>query len=543
MAELYRLPTKTGKPPSLEEIIENPIRFGKAVFEFASVNQWLLVFAPEPDIVAVGGFGSAKTMGGIGRATRLSCWYPGNKGIIGRFASTDLAATTQADAKKFWEDANLLDDFVDKGKYKVPTATLRCIDPMSNEILKGKYSEVLFLHMDNPSHIHGHHVGWGWIDEAHEVAQESRDKLASRIRLKGYEHVYSLWETSNPNGHDRLYEFCFDPEVMARLREKKPEAAKSRRGIISPTYENRFLPKENIRRMEDTYSEKKRRVFLEASFESFEGQVFEEWNEAIHVLSIAECFPNGIPETWDRYLALDVGGSDPWAWEWAAVDPWGNVVFYDEINEPGALIEPFVKKAKPRIPEHLKFKAKVIDYENKAVAAELADRGIVFSNAKKQNKNDSIFRLGGYLHANPKNPFPAWHPWKNTMGPGDTGAPHLFVGDRCKGLIKQTPAARWRKKRGSETFENELDPDNGHDDALHAALYLIRERPKPTELETNAMDGIAEELDKMSKILHFEKKVRKEEEQRQQWNIHMGHGRTRKRSAFGIPLNLLRRVQ
>lgn len=538
MAELYRLPTKTGKPPSLEEIIGTPFRFGRKEVEFASVNQWKLVFAPHPEIGNVGGWGSSKTLGGIMRATRLSCWYPGNKGMIGRYASTDLAATVQADALQFWEEANLLDDFVAKGRYKVPTAVLRCLNPETNEILKNKYSEVLFLHLDNPSHIRSHKFGWVWIEEAHECSQEARDTALSRIRLPGFEHVYSLWETWNPNGHDRLYDYYFDAEKLELLKAKKPRAFEKRLPIKAMTYENRFLPKSYIENMEDSYSEKKRRVFLECSFESFEGQIHEEWSESAHVFSMQQCFPNGISEAWNRLLALDVGGSDPWAWEWAAVDPFGNVIMYDEINEPGTRVEPFVKKAKPKIGEALKFQSKVIDYENKVVAGELAEHGIRFTNAKKQNKNDSIFRLDGYLHPNPKHQYPSWHPKAGQMG-----SPRFFVADRCKGLIKQIPQARWRQKRGSETLENELDPDNGHDDCYHAALYLIRELPKPTELEKSVMDTISVELDKMSKILHFEKKVRKEEEQRQLWNIHMGHGRTRQRSVYGIPLNLLRRVQ
>lgn len=502
------------KIPLRDELASTPYYFGRKEVFFLP-KQFELVFAMEPEVGYIGGYGSAKTSGGIMRATRLSTWYPGNKGIIGRYASTDLAATTQADARKFWEEANLLEDFVDKGKYKVPTATLKCVDPMTQEILKGKYSEVLFQHLDDPTHIHGHHIGWAWADEASEISSEAYRKLISRLRLPGFEKIYSIWVTGNPEGHNWVYDHFFNPENVAKL---KPEVRERRRAIHATTYENTFLPKEYVQNMHDSYSDAVRKIYLEGSFDVFDGQIYEEFREPIHVINRREVFSGGIPMEWNRLLAVDVGGSDPWAWLWAAIDFAGNIIIYDEIYRPGVKIEPFAIEALPKtLP--FKFQAKVIDYENKLAAGMLQEHGITFTNAKKQNKNDSIFRVSGYLHPNENHGFPDWHPKK-----GSGGSPRLFITDNCKNLIRELPQQRWRKMRGIDGFENEADP-NVSNHAVDALCYLVRELPRPSELDKSKVLASIAQLDPMSRMMHQLRREAEAKEQKRKMNVLWGTGR------------------
>jgi hypothetical protein len=520
------------KRPSQAEIETTDFWFGEKRIQFASITQWVLTFDPHEEIAVVGGPGSSKTMGGIYRATRLSCWYPGNKGIIGRFASTDLAATTQADALAFWGDANLLEDFVQRGKYKVPTAVLRCLDPRTNKIIPNKFSEVLFVHLDDPNHVRSHTLGWGWIEESNECSLAARNELSKRLRRKGFENIYSLWETQNPNGKDRVYDHYFNEEMLAELAEKKPRAYAKRLGLRSPTYENRFLPAEYIQNMEDTLSDKERRRALEVTFDDFEGQVCEEWNEAVHTFDMEECFPHGIPETWNRLLACDPGGIDPWGWLWVAVDPHGNILAYEEISLPGVRTKVFAELALPRM-KGLRFQSKVIDYENRAVAHELSEMGIPFSNAKKHNKNDSIFRLNGYLHPSRNHGHPEWHPKA-----GRGGSPRLFVARNLRRLRKEIPQARWMRRKNSETFENMLDPrPGGPDDVFHCLLYIIRELPRPAEIERTIVGDLSPELDAMSRIMHFEAELAKLRKKRSRWD------RRSRPTIHGIPVDLLEKVQ
>lgn len=499
--------------PSLEELKSTSFHFGMKEVMFLP-KQWELVFASEPEMAYIGGYGSGKTQTGIMRATRLSTWFPGNRGIIGRYASTDLASTTQRDAIEFWEQSNLLHDFKEKGRYKIPTAILKCVDPFTQEVLPGMFSEVQFLHLDNPTHIHGHRIGWAWADEASEISREAYDKLMSRIRLKGFEATYSLWVTGNPEGHNWIYNHFFNPELLAKTPER---VRSSRRAVHATTYDNWFLPSEYVRNMTNSYSETMRKKYLEGSFDIFDGQIYDEFDSSIHVLGM-ETFPGGVPSHWNRLLGVDVGGTDPWAWIWVAVDDAGNVVVYDEIYEPGTRIKPFAIRAKPKL-DGLKFQSKVIDSENKLAAGELGEHGIHFTNAKKTNKNESIFRLSGYLHPNPDHAFPKWHPRH-----GQSGSPRLFITANCRSLIGELPQQRWRKVRGQELLANEPDP-NVPNHAVDALLYICRELPRPTALTVGIISDLHQEMSKMGKIINFERRQAEAEKRKMKWAMHMGSGR------------------
>lgn len=500
--------------PSDDELKTTPYYFGQKEIHFLP-KQWEFVFAPEMEIGYLGGFGSGKTQTGIMRATRLSTWYPGNRGIIGRYASTDLAATTQRDALEFWREANLLDDFKERGKYKTPTAVLRCVDPMSQRILPGKTSEVQFLHLDDPQHIHGHKVGWFWADEVSEISREAWNRLHSRMRLPGFAHIYSAFGTGNPEGHNWPYLHFFDPEEMAKL---KAVDRRKRRGIHATSYENWFLEPEYLENMLSTFSPAFRKKYIEASFDVFEGQIYNEFETSVHVFSRHKCFRKGIPEHWTRVLGVDVGGTHPWAWIFVAVDDLGNLIVYDEIHGPGTRIAPFVTEAKLRI-GNLKFRSMVIDYENKLAAGELAEHGIRMTNAQKTNKMETVLRLSGYLHPNERRAYPAWHP-----DAGKPGSPGIFFADTCKNLIAEMPQQRWRKIRGQETLANEIDPTVAND-CCDALGYCIRELPKPSTLEHGVLSDIQPEMSAMGKMMNFHKRNAKEQKRRNQWDVRMGYGR------------------
>ncbi len=474
---------------------------------------------------------SSKTHPSICRATRLATWFPGNLGLLGRFASTDLAGTTRHDALEFWREANLLEEFKEKHpEYKVPTATLRCVDPHTQEVLKNKYSEVIFVHLDDPEHIHGYHLGFGGIDEANQCKKAAWDKLASRLRRPGFEGTYSMWATSNTDkGYDWIYDYFFNPEELERLRLKKPESLAKRRGIIATTYENRRnLPKDYIENMEATYSPRMCKVLLEASYDTFEGQMYEDWSEEVHVIPLRKYFPAGIPENWNRLLAVDPGGADPWAFIWAAVDPWGNVIVYDEIYEKGSKVKPFAEAAMPKMMRKsdgkpLRFQAKVIDSENKIAAGELSEYGLHFTNAQKSNKmgdlNSSYYRLCGYMHPNPAHAFPDWHIDKK----GKAGSPRFFVADTCKMTRKEIPQQRWKQIRGESRLTNEPD-ESVENHAVDCCLYMIRELPKPTELEKTIISNLSPDLSKQGRIMNFIRRNAAEQDRRMKFNARMGHG-------------------
>lgn len=203
------------------------------------------------------------------------------------------------------------------------------------------------------------------------------------------------------------------------------------------------------------------------------------------------------PREWLRLLAVDVGGASPWAFEWSAVDPDNNVIFYDEIYEVTSNVDRLVDLALPKmLDENGKpyiFKAKVIDYENKVAAEDLRRRGITMTNAQKHGKASSIHRLSSYLHPNEKHHFPNWHPRA-----GQANAPRLFITSGCPNLIKELPQQRWKEDSTNERMKDEADrtiPNHATDCALYTARELpevakLRPTPGPVNTPTSLISAL-----------------------------------------------------
>jgi hypothetical protein len=222
-------------------------------------------------------------------------------------------------------------------------------------------------------------------------------------------------------------------------------------------------------------------------------------------------WPLGIPpREWTRLLAIDVGGSSPWSWIWTAVDPWHNVVCYHELYQTTTSADLLVEKALPWMTygeekEEFLWKAKVIDYENKIAAEDLRRGGIVVTNARKHDKAASIERLKGYMHPNPKNHYPPWHPRA-----GQANAPRLFVMASCINLRREIPQARWLEQ--ANVVKDEMDRRTGNH-AVDCLLYTIRELPPAMELPVTPpmFQSTVRDVSKMSDLYWYDKKKHEEQ--------------------------------
>ncbi len=197
---------------------------------------------------------------------------------------------------------------------------------------------------------------------------------------------------------------------------------------------------------------------------------------------------NTIPPTnWVRILSFDTGGATSNNMELAAICPeTQSLVFYQEVNKVttnmrlmAELMLPHLKPEESN--EEYNFLAKIGDYENRVALHDLAEHGIKFTNAVKHDKNLSVQRLSGYLHPNPKRPFPAWHP-----NAGQLGAPLMYITENCPFLIEDIPQQKWKKPTGGSggvgvTVKDEMDRTVRHD-SVDCALYIVRLLPAPATI-------------------------------------------------------------
>lgn len=486
-------------------------------------KQYEFLSAQEEWVGYVSGVGGGKTNIGSIKATFLSM-HPNNRGLVGRFALPDLEDTAQRDLLDFLTEAQLLKEAPNQ---KTKRALVYCVDPVTNKNL-GYTSEITFQHLDDPDHLRGRHLGWWWIDEASELrSPKAMTTLTGRLRLPAFQGRYKGLITGNPRGRNWVYDFFFNQEVLETIVCGKPGCAfgcriggtpqqnaacnrntrLKRRGIHSRSYDNYFLPNDYIDNMVASYTEEQRRREIEAEFDVFEGQVFKEFQHDTHVIRPPEQWIDGRPpKEWTRLLGCDVGGSSPWAFEIVAVDPWGNLVFYNEVYEVSSNVEKLADIVRPWLVDENReayhFQAKVIDYENKVAATDLQKRGITFTNARKMNKTGdggSVQRLSSYLHPNPRHHYPDWHPRA-----GMPNSPRMFISTNCPALIRELPQQQWDTEASTDRLKDQMDrkiPNHATD----VALYISRELPHPAELKVNPYAAKTANLSKASELYWWDR--------------------------------------
>lgn len=101
-------------------------------------------------------------------------------------------------------------------------------------------------------------------------------------------------------------------------------------GFIPATvYDNEAIMQNDpayVRRLENL-PPKKRQAFLHGDWDMYDGQAFEEWDPDIHVVE-----PFDIPDYCYRWIGVDNGHTDPFAWYWYFVDENGFVYIYREFT-------------------------------------------------------------------------------------------------------------------------------------------------------------------------------------------------------------------
>lgn len=468
--------------PSAAELQQKPIRFGKYDMT-VSPQQFEFIFADETFVAWVGGVRSGKSIGGVGRGLKCSLWIPGNRGIVGRLTQTDLLDTDQRD---FYEIADATGMVKSKNDRKL---VLYCCDHQGRQLPNNPTSEVLFLHFDNPNHLKGHGIGWFHIAEGSENDVKAFYRLTDRLSLPAAKGKYTGFVTSNPEGRNWIFDHWYNPDKVQAVqcterkcdREDHPLCARRmRRAIHNRTKDNPFLTEEYLRMQYATSPDEWIRRYMDGEFDVFEGQIYKEFSHDIHYVRAEECRGwdgKEPPKDWKRYLGIDPGGADPWAFEAVAVDPWGNLICYDEIYRPEVFTGAFEKELKAII-DGRNFVGFPMDWENKQAQEELRRIGVRVTNAHKRQKVKRSFDiLARYIHPNPTRAFPRWHPKHES---GEMGAPGIYFTDHVPNLVRELPQQRWKKLVGYDIEINEPDPKVS-DHSVDALLYVCRENPHPDQ--------------------------------------------------------------
>lgn len=383
-----------------------------------------------------------------------------------------------------------------------------------------------FVGLDDPQKLDSLTLSGASIDEASQVSEEAFLKLQGRIRSpKGLRKTLLV---GNPKGSDYVHRYFIKQDGFKDISDRygNPITAAEQRAqykiFVAPSTENKHLPDGYIESMLATYSPERVQRDIYGSFDSFEGQVYNEFRRDIHVIK-----PFKIPAEWPRFIGADHGYRNPAAFLWGASDYDGNMYIYREFYETEWLVEE-ICQGKGQIPgiiglsgvKTLK-KSKAAGHTIlKAVDGEKIDYIVIDPSTKAVRGQTGSSDWDIYCENLPTN----WPliPAKNEVHTGidqvksylklnlKTNKPQIYFFDTCRNLIDEITQYRWEEQSSNLTGKkNEKEaPRKYKDHAVDALRYLIMSRPenaKPEDLKKKKMGGYGVEASLYKELQQFKR--------------------------------------
>lgn len=400
----------------------------------------------------LGGVGSGKTYPGCIEALRQSFLHRANFGLIGAQTYPLLRDTTM---RQFLEICSEIDAKLKELNPKAPSIILNH-NKAEDRIVFINGSEVIFRALDDPNKFKSLNLGWFYIDEMSEVKEEVFLMLQSRLRLKHLRDIpnaYRGWGTTNPEGHNWVW------RKFVQHNKNKAEYHL----IVSPTKDNIHLPPGYIESLLASYPKDWQKKYLEGSFDVFEGMIYKDFDENVHVIPYKTP-----PPTWPRFVGIDFGVQNPTAVLHVAEDKDGNLYVYDEIYNGYDNVQLLARDIKHKeLGEEDIIAYRVGDTSagskemtsGESIRQQLADLGIEFENPDK-DIIAGIAKVSQYL--------------KNKK---------LYIMANCVNTIEEFKLYRWEKSRMGSELNLREKPLSWKNHALDALRYVIMSRPDLFDME------------------------------------------------------------
>lgn len=404
----------------------------------------------------LGGIGSGKTMIGCITVLAWAVTYPGDY-LVGRQFYPELRDTTLKTFLEICPKELIVEHRVADAIVKIRSSN-------------GQISNIFFRQLEDPDKLRSLNLNGFYIDESCQASEAAFLLLQGRLRGK---YVRKGILTTNSAGHDWGWRYFVHQDMF-----KNEETKKLFCNIKAPSTENTHLPPDYVETALATWSEERIRREIEADESIFEGAIYSEFRENVHVVK-----PYKIPKEWPRIIGADHGFRNPSAWIWGAVDFDGNIHVYREFYHKEWLIEEIVKGNKrfnlPGVLDLSKGERIQACYMDPSVRATRGQTGFSdwdtylehlpndFPLIKANNDvNAGIDRVKSYLKQHPI-----------------TQKPRMYIFDTCRNLIQEiinyryeeTPAGSIGKRNDRES------PRKYNDHAVDALRYLVMSRPEGVE--------------------------------------------------------------
>lgn len=427
-----------------------------------------------------GGFGSGKSVV-LCAAMLMQGIAFGGEYVIARQHMPELRRTTM---KAFVEmvPKELLIEFLDaKAEVHIKSAT-------------GKRAIFYFVGLDEPGKLDSLNLTGFGIDESSYTTEEAFLKLQGRLRNPLGLRKGLL--VGNPKGQNWVYHWFVKKSRQQATKLQTIEQVKSTyHMIVAPSTENVHLPTGYVEGMLAAYSTERVKRDIYGSFESFEGQIYSDFERSTHVVK-----PFKIPPEWPRYVGIDHGFRNPAAWIWGAMDYDGKLYIYREFYKSEWLIEEVCKGKDGQLGAMAlmgqeKLEWAKIDPSTKAARTErngvkLSDWDIYLENLPAdfpmQTANNEVTagidKVKSYMKVSDKD-----------------GTPSIFIFETCSNLLDEIAQYRWKELNPQQEGRSNQreEPVKYNDHAVDALRYLIMglpeaptHKPDPYEkIKYNSLEG------------------------------------------------------
>lgn len=271
------------------------------------------------EILVEGPVGTGKTFAVLWKIHLLALKYPGMKALLLRKTQRSLTESAiQTYVTKILPLAN----------WGVRPFSGNIAEPRSFRYPNG--SRLVVGGLDNPGKVMSAEYDVAAIFEATQVSIEDWENVTTRLR-NGVMPYQQLIGDCNPDGPTHwLNQRANDGKITRLLsrHQDNPRLWDADRQAWTPEGEEYV-----VLRLENLTGVRRKRN-LEGLWAAAEGQVYEGWDPAIHVVDRFE-----IPADWPRYWSIDFGFRHPFIWQWWAEDHDGTLYRYREIAMTGRLVE------------------------------------------------------------------------------------------------------------------------------------------------------------------------------------------------------------
>lgn len=309
---------------------------------------------------------------------------------------------------------------------------------------------ILLRNLDDPSKYMSSEFAGEFVEELTRTPETTFQDLRNRLRFPGVTDV-KFMGASNPGGvgHGWVRKFFVD-----RLADD-PEHERFFY-IHANAYDNKYINPDYIKQLE-ALPPKKRKAYLEGSWDIFEGQIFTEFDRDRHVIGNMLPKPGtalvaGIDWGYSAPAVLLVGALYPMKWQGKAFT---RLFIYREIDGIETTPEKWASIYRRDIPEM----GRITFYGDPAMFNKLQDSS--FSIADQFRKD------GVYIKKSTNNRLTSITTIHNWLSIAPDGDPYMQITDNCRRLIKTIPEAMY-----DENLSEDIDNDWAEDHWVDALRYL-----------------------------------------------------------------------